>query len=73
MRAPLLNKNLSAKTTMDPIKLSTCLFQGRMRESGSKMCKIKRLDGMPTKTRSSLFSDDTLKTQTFTKRIRPNE
>jgi hypothetical protein len=59
MMAPLLNKNMSAKTTMDSIKLSTCLFQGGMRESGLKMCEIKRLDGMPAKTRSSLFSKDT--------------
>jgi len=59
MMAPLSDRNLSAKNTMDYIKLSICLFQGGMRESGSEMYKIGRLDGTSIKTRSTLFLEDT--------------
>ncbi len=43
---------------MDYIKLSTCLFQGGMKESGSEMHEIERLDGTSTRIRSTLFSKD---------------
>jgi hypothetical protein len=59
MTTLLLDKNLSTKTIMELIKLSACLFQGGMRESGSETCKIGRLNGMSIKTRSTLFSKDT--------------
>jgi hypothetical protein len=55
----LSNKSLFAKSIVDSIKLSTRLFQAGMREDGLEMCKIKRLDGMSNKTRSTLFLEDT--------------
>jgi len=36
-------------------KLSICLFQGGMRDNGSKTCKIERLGGTFAKTRLTLF------------------
>jgi hypothetical protein len=73
MTVLLSDKNLFTKTITNLKKLSTCMFQRRMRESGSKTCEIERLDGTSTKTRSTLFLEDTWKTQAFTRRIRPNE
>jgi hypothetical protein len=58
MMAFLLDRNLFAKNTMDSIKLSIYLFQGGMKNSGSKMCKIKRLDGTFAKIRLTLFLED---------------
>jgi hypothetical protein len=59
MMTPLPNKNLSTKTAIDLIKLSTCLFQGRMKKSNLKTCGIMRLDGMSNRIRSTLFSKNT--------------
>jgi hypothetical protein len=56
---PLSNRNMFAKNIVDPIKLSTCLFQVGMKDSGSKMCKIGRLDGTYVIIRSTLFSKET--------------
>jgi len=61
MMVSLSNKNLFAKTTLDLIKLSTCLFQGGMKDSGSETCKIARLNGSYVMTRSTLFSEETQK------------
>jgi hypothetical protein len=57
MTTLLPSKNLFTKNIMDSIKLSTHLFQGRLR--GSKTCKIGRLDGTYVITRSTLFSKET--------------
>jgi hypothetical protein len=59
MMAFLSNRNLFAKNTVDLIKLSTHLFQGGVRDSGSKTCRIGRLDGTSTITRSTLFLKET--------------
>jgi hypothetical protein len=70
MTTLLPSKNLFTKNIMDSIKLSTHLFQGRLRDSGSKTCKIGRLSGSKTCkigrldgtyviTRSTLFSKET--------------
>jgi hypothetical protein len=56
MMSPLSDKNLFAKDTTYLIKLSIHLFQGGIKESGSKMCIIKKLDGTSARTRSTLFS-----------------
>jgi hypothetical protein len=61
MTTPLSDRNLSAKYTMDSIKLSTCLFQRGMQEKGSDMCKIERLDGTFAITRLTLLSKETSK------------
>jgi hypothetical protein len=53
---PLSNKNLSAKNTVDLIKLSIHLFQGGVKDNGLKKCKIERLDGTYARKKSSLFS-----------------
>jgi hypothetical protein len=73
MIAVLLDKNLSSKTTINSIKLSTHQFHGKMREIGLKMRRIERLNGTFARTRSTLFSKYTLNTQSFTRRIKPNE
>lgn len=57
--APISDRNMFAKNIVDSIKLSTCLFQGGMKDSGSKMCKIERLDGTYVIIRSTLFSKET--------------
>jgi len=57
--SPSMRQNMLAKTTMNSTKLSTRLFQGRMRESGLEMRIIRRLDGTFVKTRSTLLSKDT--------------
>jgi hypothetical protein len=54
---------------MHLIKLSTYLFQGGMKDSGSETCGIERLDGTSFRTRSTLFLENTWKTQVFIKRI----
>jgi hypothetical protein len=59
MMALLLNRNLSIKTTMNSIKLSTCLLQGRTRENILEICGIESLDGTFAITRSTLFLEDT--------------
>jgi hypothetical protein len=59
MTTLLPSKNLFTKNIMDSIKLSTHMFQGRLRDSGSKTCKIGRLDGTYVITRSTLFSKET--------------
>jgi hypothetical protein len=59
MKTLLSNKNLSIKTTMDLIKLSTRFFHGRMRESGSKMCRIKRLNGTSIRIRFTFLLKNT--------------
>jgi hypothetical protein len=55
MMALLSNKNLSAKYTMDSIKLSIHLFQRGMKERGLEMCRIRRLDDTSTITRLTLL------------------
>jgi hypothetical protein len=62
MTALLSNKNLFTKNIMDLIKLSPCLFQGGMKDSGSETCKIARLNGTYVMTRSTLFLEETQKT-----------
>ncbi len=51
---------------MDLIKLSIHLFRKGMKDNGLDMCGIKRLDGTSTITRSTLFLEETWKTQLFT-------
>jgi hypothetical protein len=55
MMAFLSNGNLFIKNTIDLIKLSTCMFQGGMKNNGSKTCEIGKLDGSFVITRSTLF------------------
>jgi hypothetical protein len=59
MMALLSNKNLFAKNTMDSIKLSICLFRGGMRDSGSEMYEIGKLDGTYVITRSTFLLEET--------------
>jgi hypothetical protein len=59
MMAPLSNKNLFTKNIIDLIKLSTCLFQGGMKDSGSETYEIERLDGTSSRTRSTLLLENT--------------
>jgi hypothetical protein len=58
------------KHMVDSLKLSTRLFQGKMRDIGLKTCRIERLDGTSIITRSTLFLEDTWKKQAFIRWIR---
>jgi hypothetical protein len=56
---PFIKHKHVCKKIVDSIKLSTHMFQGGMRDIGSKTCKIGRLNGTSAITRLTLFLKET--------------